>query len=135
MVSKPGLMTRAAHKSAIRIIGKVILSSAMGGFAAFNSGVAGLAQTPPFEWAVRAGGTNQEEAAKIAVDAAGNIYVAGTFHQATEIGGSNFVSRGDVDLFLAKYSNSGNIMWVKQVGTDQYDVVLGLSVDADSSIY
>ncbi len=64
----------------------------------------------------------------VAVDAAGNAYVAGYF--SGEDGTSD--SR---DILLAKYDTSGNQLWIQQFGTAVFDVAYEVAVDAAGNAY
>src|SRR2546427_3355375 len=81
------------------------------------------AQTPPFRWAARAGSTFDDYSRGIAVDAAGNSYVTGSFHDVVAFGSTNLTSSGGFDIFVAKYDNAGNVLWAQQAGSSLYDDV------------
>jgi Bacterial Ig-like domain (group 3)/PKD domain/SdrD B-like domain len=66
-----------------------------------------------------------------AVDADGNVYVAG------EIAGSIALGQtiaGHVDAFVRKYDAAGNELWTRQFGTSLRDAVNAVAVDA-SGVY
>ena len=64
------------------------------------------------------------------VDAAGDVFISGWTR-----GGLDGPNAGGADAFLAKYDNSGNIVWTHQFGTPGEDFGLGESVDALGNIY
>ena len=68
------------------------------------------------KWAQLMSGSDEVYATKVAVDAAGNVYVRGTFFSTLTIGTSNLMaSAGSTkNLLIAKFSNSGGLTWVKQ---------------------
>ncbi|MCI0539929.1 MAG: SBBP repeat-containing protein, partial [Verrucomicrobiales bacterium] len=70
-----------------------------------------LAQAPEFLW-VRSPGYNLNA---IATDSAGNVLVTGSFAEA-DFGGVILTSAGSYDMFVAKYSPDGILMWVRQAG-------------------
>jgi len=87
-------------------------------------------------WAKRAGGTNHDWAASVAVDTSGNIYVAGSFNSSTiTFGSDTLTNAGGYDIFLAKYAPNGNVLWAKSAGGTSYDVVISVAVDASGNIY
>ena len=52
----------------------------------------------------------------LAVDSYNNIIIVGEFWSTISIGGSTYYSNGNADIFVAKYSSSGNLLWVKTGG-------------------
>ncbi len=71
----------------------------------------------------------------VASDTAGNCYVTGSFTQTAQFGATNLVSLGDRDIFLAKYSPTGALMWVKQAGLVFQDTGAAVALDANANIY
>lgn len=59
---------------------------------------------------------DQASVSSVSVDAAGNVLLCGQFSGAMVLGGVELVSRGEQDVFLAKYSAAGDLEWVQQVG-------------------
>lgn len=94
-----------------------------------------------FVWAIRMGGTNVEDGASVAVDAAGNVYTTGYFQGTADFdpgaGATNLTSSGGSDIFVSKLDASGNFVWVKQmVGVfGDYDYAKSLAVDNSGNIY
>jgi hypothetical protein len=69
------------------------------------------------EWAQRAGSVTQEDKGNaIAVDASGNVYIAGMYKQTADFGSISLTSLGVKDMFLARYSPSGVIDWAIRAG-------------------
>jgi hypothetical protein len=62
-------------------------------------------------WSKGFGGYNVDYGQVVAQDAAGNVYVTGTFSGAINLGGGSLVSAGASDIFLAKYSPTGAYLW------------------------
>lgn len=80
------------------------------------------------EWAVRAGGFDYEAANAVAIDSGGFIYVAGNFSDTSFFGSDTLRSVGDYDVFVAKFSPSGNIIWARSGGGMGSDVATGIVV-------
>jgi hypothetical protein len=98
-----------------------------------------------FIWGFGMGGPNREDAHQIAVDAASNLIISGSFQ-----GGMDFdpgvgvamipfgggVGGGGGDGFVAKYSSTGAYLWAKGLGgTSQYDYADGIATDESGNIY
>jgi len=66
-------------------------------------------------WALALGGTGQRSASAMDVDASGNIYLLGYFKNEVDLdplgSGDTLYLFGDGDIFVAKYSPSGNFLW------------------------
>ncbi len=77
----------------------------------------------------------------VTTDILGNVYVIGNFQGTTNFGGTTLVPIGKTDIFIAKYTNIGDLVWIKQAGgtfaggstLDNY--VNGISVDASQNVY
>src|SRR5438552_16412967 len=79
------------------------------------------AQTPPFRWAARAGGSGDDFSRGIAVDKAGNSYVTGSFHDVATFGDYTLTGGSTYDIFAAKYDSTGNLLWANQAGGNLSD--------------
>ena len=91
------------------------------------------AQVPTFTSLQAAGGTRANSGNGLAIDAAGNSYVAGSFGDeqfdgTIDFGPTNLVSAGKSDGFVAKFSPQGQCVWARQMAgadpDDAYDVVV-----------
>ncbi len=102
-----------------------------------TSTVATLTVTPPpgFLWARSGGGTSSTEARCVAADAAGNTFVAGYFLESANIGGSNIVSAGSTDFFVARFDPAGHLVWVRQGGGSGGDQAYGIAVDGAGNVF
>ncbi len=77
---------------------------------------------------ITSGGT--DIANTVAVDSLGAVYVAGS--TSGSLDGAN---QGGLDAFVAKYSPEGNQQWIRQLGTGDEDVGLGITVDEFGAAY
>jgi hypothetical protein len=95
-------------------------------------------------WARRAGGINRDEGYSIAVDDSGNAYVTGYFAVSatfgvgetseitlTSISTSDFIR----DIFVAKYTTDGDLVWAKQAGGKGEDYARSIAVDDSGNAY
>jgi hypothetical protein len=91
-----------------------------------------------FVWAIRMGGTGPQSAASIALDNAGNIYLAGQFNNTIDLdpgaGFAGFTSLGAQDIFIAKYDPSGNYVWSQRFGSIYHEAVSDIAIDGSGNI-
>jgi tRNA A-37 threonylcarbamoyl transferase component Bud32 len=94
-----------------------------------------------FYWVNHAGGQNGYDSGNsIAVGNDGSIFIVGTFSGQVKFGSKNYISfsnNGRNDIYLAKYSSSGNFQWLVQTG-GPYQVsgsATGVTVDDYGNIY
>ena len=78
-------------------------------------------------WSNNVGTASWEEAAGIAADAAGNLYLAGL----TDRGDSGFVTHALVE----KYDSTGALVWSRTFGVETYQHAAGVGVDASGTVY
>lgn len=88
-----------------------------------------------FLWAKKAGGSSKDEAKAIKCDAAGNVYICGTFKGSASFSGQTVYSKGNYDMFIAKYTTNGEMQWVKTAGGAWDDVAWGITVDNVGKIF
>ena len=92
-----------------------------------------------FVWAKSFGGTNTDIGNAIAVDAAGNVYTTGYFHETVDfdpgIGTSDLTSAGGMDGFVSKLDSSGNFVWGKSFGGTNTEFGRAVAVDAAGNVY
>jgi hypothetical protein len=89
-------------------------------------------------WSFLAGDANTELPRAMAIDPAGNTYVTGTFDGTLKLldKSSNtsvtLNTAGNRDIFLAKFSPKGDVLWAKSFG-DPTDIDLGNAVAVDAA--
>ncbi|MGC9362090.1 MAG: SBBP repeat-containing protein, partial [Candidatus Syntrophosphaera sp.] len=83
-------------------------------------------------WARNAGGTGENRGNAIALDGAGNVYVAGNFTGSVCFGYTTLECVGQQDVFIAKLDPQGNWLWAARAG-GAYAVASGLHIQADSA--
>lgn len=91
-----------------------------------NALATALPKVPNLAWIKSAGGIFADSAQAVVVDSSNNVYAAGYFTtQATFGSGSESVqltSAGGADVYLAKYSATGALLWVRQSGGTGSDI-------------
>jgi len=85
-------------------------------------------------WARQASGPNAVEGNGVAVDGAGNSYVAGDFSGVVSFGTLQATNSGQA-IFLAKYDNDGNTVWIQQAGGGFGDTGYAVAVDRQGNPY
>lgn len=90
-------------------------------------------------WVKTFGGTFFEYGYGIDVDNAGNLYVTGSFWQTVDFdpgaGVNNLTANGNSDIFLAKYTTNGDLIWAKSIGANGSNEGRSLKLDSDNNIY
>ena len=92
-----------------------------------------------FVWAKKMGGTGDDGAFSIALDAFGNVYTTGPFGSTADFdpgpGVFNLTAAGNFDIFVSKLDASGNFIWAKNMGGAGDDEGLGLALDVAGNVY
>lgn len=83
-----------------------------------------------FIWATPAGGPNGFIAQGIAVDASGGAYVTGFFQGQAQFGSQGFVSKGQNDVFVARFSPVGSRVSAVTAGGPDDDRAFDIAIDA-----
>ena len=90
-------------------------------------------------WAKSFGGTSHDAGNSIAVDAQGNVFVAGYFAETADFypgdGVFNLTSEGNWDVFLAKFDSEGNFRWAGSIGGAGSDQLRSMAVSATGDVY
>src|SRR5438105_14740932 len=81
------------------------------------------AQAPNWAWAKGAGSAGNDMGKAIKTDPNGNSFVTGRFSATATFGSLSVSSYGGPDIFVAKYNDNGNCVWVRHGGsTDNNDI-------------
>ncbi|RFS17094.1 hypothetical protein [Emticicia sp. C21] len=81
------------------------------------------------------GGTDSDKGTKIAVNSVGEIIVTGIFQGTMGKGANTITSNGFTDIFIAKYSKIGDLIWLKKAGGSSFELSTGITTDNANNIY
>ena len=92
-------------------------------------------------WSHRYGGTGASGAggsntgvAKIKILSNGDLVIAGGFYGSLTLGANTFTALGNDDVYVARLSSIGDVIWSVTGGSTGYDAIGGLAVDASDNI-
>ncbi len=86
-------------------------------------------------WAKSFGGAAFDESWGVTATAAGECYVTGFFNGTAEFPGTNLVSRGGSDIFVAKFGANGDLLWVQQAGGTNIDQGHAVVLDVAGNLH
>jgi hypothetical protein len=87
-------------------------------------------------WAKSAGGSQVDASLNVGVDAAGDVYITGLFGPPSiAFGDVTLTNAGGSDIFVAKYSSTGNFLWARNSGGASDEQSLGMYVDEAGNAY
>ncbi len=91
-----------------------------------------------FLWVQNAGGSGRDEPKSMVCDAAGNVYICGLYSSGCAFGSTTLNTTGTLgfyDAFIAKYSPTGSLTWVKTAGGDYDDVAWSITMDNAGKLF
>ena len=113
----------------------VAITNAYGSTASSNATLSVIPARVLSNWGATAGGADADVANAVTVDLNGNAFVVGYFTGTATFGTNQLVSAGVRDGFLAKYSSTGQLLWVRRVGGTGFDTVNAVAVDPSGNCY
>ena len=113
----------------------VVVSNSLGSATSSAARLTVLPVSVVVPWAAASGGGGSDVGNAIAVDAAGNSYVAGYFNGTATFGTNTLTSAGNTDIFITKQDGNGQLLWVRRAGGTGYDAAKGIAVDALGNCY
>lgn len=87
------------------------------------------------QWLRGFGGSLTDRAYGVVTDASGNAYVTGHYESKDAVvAGATLPNAGDYDLFVAKYSATGDLLWLRTAGGAGYDYGHGIALDDTGAV-
>ncbi len=97
--------------------------------------LAKLSNNGIWQWVRTNGGLDGYRDNRITTDNENNIYVAGGFTETKSFGDSLITSRGGSDVYVAKYDNQGNFIYVTTAGSPLDDRANDIAFDGLNHMY
>lgn len=101
----------------------------------------GAVTGPAYNWAGAVSGSGTDMVKAVKTDGAGNVYVAG-YYAGSNVdfdfsSGSTVLSsvNSGLDIFIAKYSSSGQLQWAKSIGGAGAEEAYDLALDQSGNIW
>lgn len=92
-----------------------------------------------YVWAKSIGNSGSDCGVSISLDGSGNIHLTGYFQGTVDFdpgsGTSNLTNVGGFDIFLAKYDNTGNHLWSKQLSGISLEESTSIALDGNGNVY
>jgi hypothetical protein len=87
-------------------------------------------------WSKTFGDTSSDAGLAVAVDASGNVFIAGRFGGVVNFGGGSLFGAGQLDIFVAKYSGTtGQHIWSKRFGSTLNEEGTAIAVDPSGNVF
>ncbi len=124
----------------------VIITGYFGGSANFGGGslstpfsattvfVAKFGPTGNHIWSKQFTNSRDQYSLGIATDAAGNIFLIGSFKNPLDFGGGDLISAGNWDVFLVKLDPGGDHVWSKRFGGANYESGSSVTINAAGNL-
>ncbi len=98
--------------------------------------ISNLVSAQNFAWAKSFGGNNNDAGRVTCTDAAGNVFVAGSYFAPSMLIGSVTVnSLGGGDVFVSKWDPNGNLIWVQNIGGTGLETVGGICTATNGGVF
>ena len=106
--------------------------------------VGGLGQTATATangWAAQIAGTGTDYGYGVATDSSGNVFVTGSYTAALTLyntgggTGATLAVTGGNDVFLAKYSSAGSVVWATRIASTGNDIGQAVATDSSGNVF
>lgn len=89
----------------------------------------GISSAQVFDWATEAGGLGLDAGRAVCTDPDGNVIMVGSYSGSAQIGDTALSGLGGPDAFIAKFTSSGEPLWVRTVRGPSEDLARGVTTD------
>jgi hypothetical protein len=86
-------------------------------------------------WVRKAGGSGNDFSTDIALDKDGNAYITGDYNAGAVFGTKTILNKGGTDIFVVKYTSTGDYEWVKACGGTGGDLSNSIAIDINGAVY
>jgi gliding motility-associated-like protein len=86
-------------------------------------------------WAKKFGGPGSDKSVAVVTDNSGSAYVCGYYSGTATFGTFSITSADSSDIFIAKYSSTGDVVWVRSAGGPNNDAASGIALDLSGNVY
>ena len=74
-----------------------------------------------YTWGTSFGSMYNDNITAMVTDASGNVYITGTYNGTITVGTTTINSLGLLDMYIAKYSSAGALVWLRAIGGSNND--------------
>ena len=96
--------------------------------------VAKLSPSGQHVWSKRFGDSGKQDLEALAIDAAGNVVVAGPFEGSIDFGGGSLQSVGKNDIYVAKLNPNGSHRWSRSFGDTNQQHAYAVATDTTGNV-
>ena len=101
----------------------------------FFLSIASALPAQDIKWVRHMSAATAEFANAVLADSDGNFYISGYFGGNLNFGGQSLSGSGIGDVFIAKYSSSGGLDWVKQGTSSGWNGGRGIALDGNGNVF
>lgn len=87
-----------------------------------------------YTWGTSFGGMYTDNITGMVTDASGNVYITGTYNGTITVGTTTINSLGLLDMYIAKYSSAGALVWLRAIGGSNNDYANDIAVDGAGNV-
>jgi hypothetical protein len=91
------------------------------------------------KWVKSIEGSKNIYSSDLVVNNSGDVYLTGYFNEKADFNPDkdsfNLFSNGGMDIFVTKLNSSGNFIWAKSMGGEEYDYGNSIAIDVSDNVY